>query len=162
MEELRNRALWAYAGAIPFTKIFKYSRPAVRSYMAIAKMSKSAKALSATDKAVKEATIAKKAVSGASKKVRKQASSARYARKQERRLIEDTIAKERNNPENIQALEKFGMTYEEAVSRTRFQLVKDTVKIVGKNSTPKGDVVQAGVFQIINPYSSTNERLKKK
>lgn len=161
MEELKSRALWAYAGAIPFTKIFKYSVPTIRSAIAIGKMSKRAKALSAANKAVKGATIAKKAVKGAPKKVRKQASSVRYARKKERRLIEDTVAKERNSPENIQILEKYGITYEEAVSRTRFQLVRDTFNIWSKNSTPVGDFVQAGVFQRINPYSSTNERLKK-
>ena len=161
MEELRNKALWAYAGAIPFTKIIKYAAPTIKSASAIGKMSKSAKALSAADEAVKEATVAKKAVKGASKKVRKQASSARYARKKERRLIEDSIAKERNSPENIQALGKYGMTYEEAVSRTRFQLARDTFNIWSNNSTPGGDVVQAVVNQIVNPNSSTNERLKK-
>ena len=162
MKELRNEALWAYAGAIPFTKIIKYAAPTVKSAAAIGKMSKSAKALSAADEAVKEATVAKKTVKGASKKIRKQASSARYARKQKRRLIEDSVAKERNNPENIQALEKYGMTYEEAVSRTRFQLVRDTFNVWSKNSTPGGDFVQAVVQEKVNPYSSLNERLKKK
>ena len=161
MKELRNKALWSYAGAIPFTKIFKYAAPSIKSAVAIDKMGKSAKALSAADKAVKEATVAKKAVKGAPKKVRKKASGERYKKKQKRQSIEDAIAKERNNPENIQALEKYGMTYDEAIRRTRFQLFKDTLNLLGKNSTPKGDVVQAGVFQIINPYSSTNERINE-
>lgn len=159
MEELRERALLSYFFAIPFTKIVKYAAPTIKSAVAIGKMGKSAKALSAADKAVKEATIAKKAVKGAPKKVRKKASSARYKEKQKRRLTENAIAKERNNPESIQALEKYGMTYDEAISRTRFQLVRDTFNIWDKNNTPVGDVFQAGLSQIVNPYSSTNEKI---
>ena len=153
MEELRNRALYAYAGAVPFYKILKYGKPVVKAKNIITegseKIIKEKKLLSFAQKIYKKAEKAPKPKTKTSIKAFQKS-------RKELRSIKNNLEKMSSDPKYQEALREFGIKYEDAISNYKVTF-RDTIRVVDGKRTPLADVIQAAVFQVINPYSTTNE-----
>lgn len=156
--KLKEQALWAYAGAIPFYKIVKYGKPVIKTGKVISEGS---------DKIIKErkrlalAQILYKKAAKAPKPKTKVTIREFHDSRKRLRVLKANLEKMRSNPEYQSALREYGIRYEDAISNYKVTY-HEKIRVLDGKKTPLADVIQAAVFQVVNPYSSTRELVRNK
>lgn len=126
-EDLRTEALWAYAGAIPFAKVFKYGKAVSKSRKII---DSGKKAIEHAEKAHEKAKGLRKAAKvslnkSKNKKQRKINNKKNAEAKKNEREAWAELEKAKNNEAYLEELNKYGVKYKDAMEKFKWRIRRD-------------------------------------